>query len=375
LIGVRGHARCTTAGVAPACARLVAFFAVSACGVAVSGASCSKRHERAQSTGKLQPAAAVARSPTHSPEDCSTALRARRAGRPPGHARIGSWNLHWFPDGQEAPKPNEGGKDIAWLACAVAALDVDVLIVEEVKLHTRARDALHELMRRLDDHTHGHWRLQTMKCGAPETVHVGFLFDSTKVQGADFADVAELNPKPDCTNAVGNGFAGYFAFPGGLDLSIVAAHFLAGDNRDALDGRLVSYAALPRVVRALQRQHGDSDVLVGGDFNTSGCASCKPEITSADEIEVLRRQLDEPGAALSILPHTLPCTQGGSGGWQLLDHFAVNLGRGELPANARVAVHGACEELRCDDRPDKDVVERLTDHCPVVLSLLDRDED
>jgi len=214
-----------------------------------------------------------------------------------------------------------------------------------------------------------------MKCGAPDVVHLGFLFDSSRVQAADLTDVAELNPKQDCTNMVGNGFAGYFAFRGGLDLSIVGAHFLAGDTRGALDGRLVSYAALPKVVRALQRQHRDSDVLVAGDFNTSGCASCNPEITPAEEIEVLRHQLDEPGAALALVPHTLPCTQGSSSGWQLLDHFAVSLGRAELPANARAAVHGACEELRCNERPDKDVVERLTDHCPVVLSLEDRDDD
>jgi hypothetical protein len=78
---------------------------------------------------------------------------------------------------------------------------------------------------------------------------------------------------------------------------------------------------------------------------------------------------------LKILPATLPCTQGSDGGWQFLDHFAVRLAPSELPSAARATVYGACAETSCGESPSSHVIERLSDHCPLVINLLDRDDD
>jgi hypothetical protein len=49
----------------------------------------------------------------------------------------------------------------------------------------------------------------------------------------------------------------------------------------------------------------------------------------------------------------------------------------ELPKNASVRVSGMCPELGCQ-RLDRDTSEfhaRLSDHCPIVVELVDRDWD
>ncbi|MBN1612185.1 MAG: SH3 domain-containing protein, partial [Polyangiaceae bacterium] len=63
-----------------------------------------------------------------SPEQCRSALHTIRASpRLRQTARVGSYNLRWFPDGRPGHGGGKANKDLDWLACAIASLDVDVL--------------------------------------------------------------------------------------------------------------------------------------------------------------------------------------------------------------------------------------------------------
>src|SRR5690606_4307078 len=65
-----------------------------------------------------------------SPERCDALVRSGRLlPRAPGTVRFGSWNVRFFPDG--GPSGPSKPTDVAWLACAIAFMQVDVLAVQE----------------------------------------------------------------------------------------------------------------------------------------------------------------------------------------------------------------------------------------------------
>ncbi|HZO14606.1 MAG TPA: hypothetical protein VFB62_15140, partial [Polyangiaceae bacterium] len=142
-------------------------------------------------------------------DDCE---RAAPLPRDDGEARIASWNIRWFPDGDEANElsPDEH-TDVEWLACAIAHLNVDVIAVQEFKKHARARERASRLLSLLDDRTNGSWDLVLDDCPDENQPHVGFVYDSSRIQGSHFWQIDHLNPFPDrCGGAANAGFAGTF---------------------------------------------------------------------------------------------------------------------------------------------------------------------
>ena len=314
-------------------------------------------------------------SPWGSPAACENALARGGAERAAGVARVGAWNLHWFPDGRPGDATPGYGADLAWLACAIAWMKLDVLAVEEIKRPPRGQAGLDELTHRLDALTGGDWQSLLDDCPHASGQHVGMLYDEKRATLRSHAIVAALNPLGEpCRDQLRPGLAGYFGFPGGLDLSVVAAHLKSGTDERGLDDRARSFAAFGRAAAGESARTGDRDVLFIGDLNTMGCDTCVPEITPAAE---LARE-DAVFAAARTLSRvsTEPACSHHYGGRSVLLDWAVKADLDELPSGRHITVSGPCGDLGCDALGSDLPAQRyLSDHCPIWLDLDDADRD
>ncbi len=311
---------------------------------------------------------------------CEAALAAgRHAPRAAGLARIGTWNLRWFPDGHPGTHPHGPGTDLAWLACGIAWLDVDVLAVQEIKRYPAARARMDELLAKLDALTHGHWRARFDDCPDEAAQHVGLLYNEARVSAGRFHTFAPLNPYGEaCKHLIRPGLGGYFRFKGGLDLHVVAVHLKSGDQPRSLDLRRRSIAGIAAAYREAQAEQADSDVLVAGDFNTMGCPRCSPPVAAAEETKELGQAAAALSPAFNNVGADKPCSEYYRGRGGLLDHFVATRSLAELPHGAHEVVSGYCAAASCGALPEKRMpaaYEHLSDHCPVLLDLTDRDLD
>ncbi len=315
-----------------------------------------------------------------SPEACAAALaRGERAQHEPGRVRIGTWNVRWFPDGKPGKKPAEPGLDVAWLACAVAWLDVDVLVVQEFKTHPRAQERTAELLARLDAATGGRWRAELDRCPRPAGQHVGLLFDARRVSASRWQTYASLNPHGEaCRDQLRPGFGAYLRFQSGLDLHVAAVHLKSGQKRRDYELRRRSFGGLGAALEHARRSVPDDDFLFAGDFNSMGCARCSPPIAADSELTQIDQELTARGAALRRVAGDPGFSHCFGARPTLLDFF-VAASLTELPAARNATVYGPCAAQRCQrldpQRTRNAFAERLSDHCPVVVELDARDKD
>jgi predicted extracellular nuclease len=316
----------------------------------------------------------VSSDPLVSAAACATELAAgRRLSRAPGLARFASWNLHWFPDG----KPGSGGSgaDLSWLACALWWLDADVVAVQEVKQTSRAEAALSSLLAELSRISGGRYRARLDDCGSRVPQHVGLIWNEARVRASELETVAALNPSREaCAKQWRPGLAARFRFPGGLDLLTISAHFKSMADPRSLGLRRASFAALPGIALQNQAKSQDPDLLLLGDLNTMGCESCSPPLTAQQEIVSVAKALEPVG--LRLVPADAPGSHWHDGQTTLLDHAIASGRMRELPLQARSHVAGTCAAGATPARRlAKKVRQRLSDHCPIVLDLTDRDLD
>lgn len=325
-------------------------------------------------------AAAVARGSTSafaSAESCTALVgKGQRLPRAAHMARFASWNLHWFPDG----KPGRGGvgSDVAWLACALAWLDADVIAVQEVKQTQSARAALEQLLRELNRLSAGRYVSRLDDCGSRVPQHVGLIWDEARVTASDVGVVAALNPSGEaCGKQLRPGLAARLRFRGGLDLTAISAHFKSMSDERALDLRESTFAAIPGVLSELSRRASDTDLLLLGDLNTMGCDECSPPVSARDELLAADQGLRRAG--MRVVAADAPGSHFHDGRPSLLDHALATLDMRELDPAALTHVSGACAagagKTMPSGRAAKKLRQRLSDHCPIVLDLSDRDLD
>src|SRR5262245_58720789 len=88
-----------------------------------AGAELPVPAARAAPSPELSPGALdqAGESPWTSREACEKLVaRGVRAHRAAGRARLGTWNIRWFPDGKPGKRVQSAGTDLAWLGCAIA---------------------------------------------------------------------------------------------------------------------------------------------------------------------------------------------------------------------------------------------------------------
>ena len=318
----------------------------------------------------------AADSPWASRDACLLALKTGRAARDPGVARIGAWNLHWFPDGGPGRPRPDGGADLEWLACGIAWMHVDVLAVEEIKRPPEGEAGLATLRQKLDALTGGSWQSLLDDCPHASSQHVGLLYDARRVKLASSATVGALNPLGEpCKNQLRPGLAGYFRFPGGLDLSVVAAHLKSGADERGLTDRALSLDAFAGAAASVAQRTHDQDVLFIGDMNSMGCETCDPVVSSGAELTRLDAALARAGAPIARISAEPACSHH-YGGQSILLDWAAKSDLSELPSERHVTVSGPCGELGCEDLTGELHYHRsLSDHCPIWLDVDDRDRD
>lgn len=310
--------------------------------------------------------------PFESPAACQQLLRKRRALGARGATRgprVGTWNLRWFPRGTHNGKNQDLHTDIAWLACAIALLDVDVLAVQEVLDNPEARAAGLDLTSRLDQMTGGRFQLDLDECPGSGRQHVGLLWNAARVSLREPGPIAALNPSgAACGLSLRPGFGAHARFIDGSDLHVISVHLDSGETERDFEHRKTSCKALGPLDSQLRAR--DPDVLVLGDYNTMGCASCEPVISADDELRAFDATLQSFG--LRRLEQALGnrCSHYYRGRAALLDLAVAS--DSLRPRIASVRAAGVCEALRCEPpkRGARPLAwKTLSDHCPVVIEL------
>lgn len=123
-------------------------------------------------------------------------------------------------------------------------------------------------------------------------------------------------------------------------------------------------------------------MLVLGDFNTMGCRSCEGAasggaVSAGDELAALDRAVGRGGTSLRRVPSDVPCTEYYRGRGGALDHVLASRGLAELASDAQVEVAGECARRHCllPRGVHPPALAHLSDHCPLVVELEDRDRD
>ena len=299
-------------------------------------------------------------------------LESRPPRREAGVARIATWNVRWFPDG--SPDDTVHPTDVEWLACAIAALRVDAIALQEIVLHERGRRALAELIAALDRRTGGRWEHRDDGC-PPESQHLVVLVDRARARIDRVEIISALHPHGDaCAHRLRPGLAVSLTFDGGLDLTMLTLHLDSGTTARDHGNRRASMAALPRAIAPSLA--ADGDLVLLGDLNSMGCRGCAPPTDVAAENAALEAELAAAGM-VRVAP-TQPCSEYAGSQPSGLDHVAITRTTTELAEGARAEVSGACASLRCGRLPrgpDPASLTRLSDHCPIVLELADADRD
>ena len=308
-------------------------------------------------------------------EDCQDLVASRSTvSRPP---RVATWNIRYFPDTEEEEVTDaDEATDVPWVACAIASLDVDVLVVQEIKNSESGLEKQQELIQELNALTGGSWRIEVDQCMPAEVQHPGFIFDESRVHGDAFREISEMLPDPVCSNQVSPGFAGYFSIDGGPDFNLIAVHAAAGPSSGSFAKRAFTTDAIAAVTAEAISMSGDTDVIFAGDFNSVGCQDCDPVVSSDDEIAKIEQAAADVASPLRLLPATEKCTRFAEDS-PLIDHVLVSVDMSEVPQDAQAKVGGICEETSCGRQLNwlEDAYDRLSDHCPVVVELAAEDDD
>jgi endonuclease/exonuclease/phosphatase family metal-dependent hydrolase len=317
----------------------------------------------------------------------AAACQAYIAAHPPRAAarapRVGTWNVRAFPHGKVGGKSDskkaEQATDVPWLACAIAAMDVDVLAVQEIMQDAEGKKALADLITNLDTLTHGKWHSVLDECSGTNRQHLGFLYDESRVTVSGERPLPALNPGTSaCDLNQRPGFAIYAKFPTGTDLHLVAVHLDNGQTKTDYEHRQAVLARLGEVTKELGQAERDSDVLLLGVFNAGGCKECDPRISDHAELATIADLIKGANMHAVGLPKNRSCTEYAGKHTQLFDQVAASADLSELAKGTKIELFGPCADLGCKLPYSSDKVEaldRLSDHCPLVVALAGEDDD
>ena len=139
----------------------------------------------------------------------------------------------------------------------------------------------------------------------------------------------------------------------------------------ALEARHRALNRIDRVAPALAKL--DPDIIILGDFNTMGAGDRRSQ---RYELKALRRLAAKEAPGFDVLPVFPACTHYFKGRGGELDHVLVAKAMREVvPRAARVS--GYCARTQCQRIVGEYPLayRRLSDHCPVIIDVIDQDDD
>ncbi|UCE63888.1 MAG: endonuclease/exonuclease/phosphatase family protein [Nitrospirota bacterium] len=294
--------------------------------------------------------------------------------------RLGTWNVRWFPIGMPEAKPGDDSQrtDLEWLACTMLWMQVDIWAIQESLDTSEAQNAWKKVIKLLQEKSGGTWRWSPQSCGRPNDHHIGYLWNAGRVTLSQFDSLWQFNVKAESSQhpCEGGLRPGHYARvqsgeEGGVDFHLIALHLKSGPTVDGVEKRHRALNQIDNVIRPLLEQ--DQDVVILGDLNTMGAGDWKSQ---GYELKSVRRQVAKEKPGFHDLPPTPQCTHyfRGRGGW--LDHVIVAKDMQEV-IEVSAKVSGYCAVAGCKrikgDYPL--AYRRLSDHCPVIFEIRNRDED
>ncbi len=292
-----------------------------------------------------------------------------------GELRIMTWNIRNFPE-DDRPQTADLGfsrkTDFQDLEAVLSALHADLLGVEEIRRPSLFRKILSNSL------GSDHFKAAFSRRGGRWNQHVGFIWnpDRLKLEG----QVEEVGSIA-LTEYLRPGLAGYFKSrkTEGIDFSLLQVHLRAAPS--GYHQRLEQYRAIAEWANSHVAAIGDEDLIVQGDFNTTGPEGGRME----DELAVADRILAQAG--LRRIPNLSGCSEYWEGPGQadgvqvpaLLDQVYVR-GFEEYDESHPLRSWLHCARAECRDlvsRPDAPDVSfwGVSDHCPVSFECRDRDLD
>ena len=294
--------------------------------------------------------------------------------------RVATWNLRWFPVGSAPDQPGGSAEptDLDWLICALRWMEVDILAIQESLATPEATQAWETLTNQLSKQTGDTWRWHRQSCGRPDDHHIGLLWNDSRVALSKFDSLWQFNSKAtSARNPCTSGLRpGQYAFvqsrqKDGADFHLIAVHLKSGPTVFAVEQRQKAFNRIDKAVAPLLKQ--DRDVVILGDFNTMGAGD---RHSQRSELKYLRRFVakEKPGFTdLTVHPQCSHYFRGHSG---QLDHVLVANDMKEAAVES-VQVTGYCALADCQRiRGDYPLAyRRLSDHCPIILGITNRNDD
>lgn len=332
----------------------------------------------ASSSSQLEPIAVVSKmlgkehvpssSPWASRAACQAALSTdeQRRSSTVGALRVGTWNIRYFPDGA-ASGTSELATDIEWLACAIAFLDVDVLAMQEIKSHARARAASHELIRQLHALTGREYAFEVAQCDDPNMHRPGVLYDSARITLTRRQTIGQFEVGSRCSDETSPVLSVRVQLEQRASLELLVVHAPPGRKPVELAARSAFWDKLASWLSGAGSTSKATDLMLLGDLNTWGCDGCREPLDSAHELRRLADVLRSSG--LTSMPASEPCSFMLGKDAPLLDGFFVSSRLREQGGN-RAIVSGYCASTHCRDTfPEARSERALSDHCPLLLEL------
>jgi endonuclease/exonuclease/phosphatase family metal-dependent hydrolase len=292
---------------------------------------------------------------------------------PPGEGsfRIASWNVRNFPL-DERPEENDLGysrrTNICDFETAFGGLDADLYGLQEVNDIRRFQPILRRACgeRSMD--------VRYSSSGGRHGQHLAIAWDNSRLElVGQPVEVNELVLDPGMRPA----FAGYFRSlrVDGIDFTLVVVHLESGPKN--FGDRRRQNRELAKWIGSRVDEIGDPDVIVLGDFNTTG----SPRGDREGELQSVDAILGREG--LERLHNALGCTSyweggGGRDGVQqpsLLDHvFVGGFGVGAVAVPLQAWLHCArweCSELVSRPGEEDGTFWDVSDHCPLTFEIRD----
>ena len=288
-----------------------------------------------------------------------------------GQFRVATWNIRFFP---------EPSTDVQRTGEVLADLDADLVAVQEIADSGALASLLGEVnawlsgnVRESDSRPPRYYRYVLAESGGHGGQFVGYIYDDNAVRLTDVETLTSLQMTADLRPGL---FARVTSKRGGLDFQVIVMHTDSGTRDRDYQNRLRFLDSLGEELDG--RRASDADVIVLGDLNTMGRLADDDlgRIGWDEEVANLDRRAGEMG--LSRLPNSPACTEYYKGRGSFLDHILVANDMAEAPSGSVARVFGYCAEFDCQpvDRENMpyDYV-HVSDHCPVVLDLIDADRD
>ena len=315
-------------------------------------------------------------------DQCQAALKSgfRMTKTSSARLRVATWNLRWFPVGSAPDQFQTSAEptDQDWLMCAIRWMQVDLLAVQESLATPKAKKAWKTLTDQLSKQTGDTWKWHRQSCGKPDHHHIGLLWNDSRVALSKFDSLWRFNAKAASSrNPCASGLRpGHYAYvqsrqKDGADFHLIAVHLKSGPTVFALETRQKALNRIDKAVAPLLSH--DQDVVILGDFNTMGAGDRQSQ---RSELKYLRRFVAKEKPGFSDLPIQPQCTHYFRGRGGQLDHVLVTKGMKEVAVNS-IKTTGYCALAGCQRiRGDYPLAYRhLSDHCPIVMEINNKDDD